>query len=233
MTTQVQPAVHAPAQTPAPQAMPRAASRGEGVAPLRNNPAQLLHLVLFVAGAVLLPAGLIVIGLGWYGVAHTAYIYNQNAYIVSGGLLGLGITFVGGFLYFGSWLARIAADQKEAQRQLSDTLLLLADAVSHNNAVANGAGNGARPAARPRGPRPRRGGAGRPPPQPRAGRGRQRHHGAPGRLRPGRRTRRPAPRRPGRAEPHPLPALQQLTGRPLTRRGSGRRPGSARRRRAW
>ena len=201
MTTQVQPAVHAPAQTPAPQAMPRAASRGEGVAPLRNNPAQLLHLVLFVAGAVLLPAGLIVIGLGWYGVAHTAYIYNQNAYIVSGGLLGLGITFVGGFLYFGSWLARIAADQKEAQRQLSDTLLLLAD-----------------PAARPR---------------LRAGRGRQRHHGAPGRLRPGRRTRRPAPRRPGRAEPHPLPALQQLTGRPLTRRGSGRRPGSARRRRAW
>jgi hypothetical protein len=128
--------------------MPRAASRGEGVAPLRNNPAQLLHLVLFVAGAVLLPAGLIVIGLGWYGVAHTAYLYDQNAYIVSGGILGLGITFVGGFLYFGSWLARIAADQKEAQRQLSDTLLLLADAVSHNNAVANGA----RPVARPRDP---------------------------------------------------------------------------------
>ena len=150
MTTQVQPAVPAggPAPLAAPHAMPRAASRGEGVAPLRNNPAQLLHLVLFVAGAVLLPAGLIVIGLGWYGVAHTAYLYDQNAYIVSGGILGLGITFVGGFLYFGSWLARIAADQKEAQRQLSDTLLLLADAVSHNNAVANGT----RPAARPRDP---------------------------------------------------------------------------------
>ncbi len=141
--TQVQPV------PPAPRAIPRAASRGEGVAPLRNNPAQVLHLVLFVAGAVLLPAGLVVIGLGWYGVAHTPYLYNQNSYIVSGGLLGLGITFVGGFLYFGSWLARVAADQKEAQRQLSDTLLLLADAVSHNNVVANGA---ARPAARPRDP---------------------------------------------------------------------------------
>jgi hypothetical protein len=145
--TQVQPAI--PAAAPAPRAMPRAASRGDGVAPLRNNPAQVLHLVLFVAGAVLLPAGLIVIGLGWYGVAHTPYVYNQNSYIVSGGLLGLGITFVGGFLYFGSWLARVAADQKEAQRQLSDTLLLLADAVSHNNVVAAGAG---RPAARPRDP---------------------------------------------------------------------------------
>jgi hypothetical protein len=144
MTTQtfepIQPA-------PTPHVMPRASGRGEGVAPLRNNPAQLLHLVLFVAGAVLLPAGLIVIGLGWYGVAHTPYVYDQNAYIVSGGILGLGITFVGGFLYFGSWLARVAADQKEAQRQLSDTLLLLADAVSHNTAAANGA---ARPAARPR-----------------------------------------------------------------------------------
>ena len=155
-STQIQSAVPVssqPAQNAGPSAMPhampRAASRGEGVAPLRNNPAQLLHLVLFVAGAVLLPGGLIVIGLGWYGVAHTPYVYDQNAYIVSGGILGLGITFVGGFLYFGSWLARVAADQKEAQRQLSDTILLLADAVSHNNAVANGA---ARPAARPRDP---------------------------------------------------------------------------------
>ena len=147
MTTQIQPAVQLPAAS-APQPMPRAASRGAGVAPLRGNSAQLLHLVLFVAGAVLLPGGLIVIGLGWYGVAHTPYAYNQASYIVSGGILGLGITFVGGFLYFGSWLARVAADQKESQRQLSDTLLLLADAVSHNNVVANGV----RPAARPRDP---------------------------------------------------------------------------------
>lgn len=157
MTTQVQPAVPA-----VPHVMPRAASR-DGVAPLRGNNAQLLHLVLFVAGAVLLPAGLVVIGLGWYGVAHTPYEYDQNAYIVSGGILGLGITFVGGFLYFGSWLARVAADQKDAQRQLSETLLLLADAVSHNTAIAAanaatapaaGNGGGARVAApaRPRDP---------------------------------------------------------------------------------
>jgi hypothetical protein len=146
MTTSTTETTTIPAVGAAGRAMPRAASRGDGIAPLRNNPAQLLHLVLFVAGAVLLPAGLIVIGLGWYGVAHTAYVYDQNAYIVSGGILGLGITFVGGFLYFGSWLARVAADQKDAQRQLSDTLLLLADAVSHNNAVAKGVP----PAARPR-----------------------------------------------------------------------------------
>lgn len=116
--------------------LPRAGSRNDGVAPLLDNRAQLLHLVLFVAGAVLLPAGLVVIGLGWYGVAHTPYQYDQMSYLVSGGILGLGITFVGGFLYFGAWLARVAADQKDASKRLSDTLLLLADAVSHANATA-------------------------------------------------------------------------------------------------
>lgn len=151
MTTTQSPQAIAPepAAAPVPHVMPRAGSR-DGVAPLRNNPAQLLHTVLFVAGAVLLPTGLIVIGLGWYGVAHTPYAYDQMSYLVSGGILGLGITFVGGFLYFGSWLARVAADQKESQRQLSDTLMLLADAVSHNNVVAASATRAA--PARPRDP---------------------------------------------------------------------------------
>lgn len=138
---------HAGAQT---HAMPRASSR-DGAAPLRGNQAQLLHTALFVAGAVLLPGGLIVIGLGWYGAAHTPYEYDQTPYLISGGVLGLGITFVGGFLYFGSWLARIAADQKDSQRQLAETLLVLADAVSHNSAAVFSAPlqSGTPPSARP------------------------------------------------------------------------------------
>lgn len=106
-------------------------SRASGVAPLLDGSSVTLQKALFLAGALLLPLGLIVIGLGWYGVAHTPYTYDQLAYVVSGGILGLGITFVGGFLYFGSWLARIAADQREAQARLGDTLLVLADAVAH------------------------------------------------------------------------------------------------------
>lgn len=118
--------------------MPRAASReaGTGVAPLKGNPAQLLQMVLFYAGAVLLPSGLVVIGLGWYGIAHTPYEYDQMSYLVSGGILGLGITFVGGFLYFGSWLARIAIDQKEAQAQLTEAVRALAAASSGAPVVA-------------------------------------------------------------------------------------------------
>lgn len=146
MTTQ-----QIPAQTGngVPHVMPRAGSR-DGTAPLRDNPAQMLHLVLFIAGAVLLPAGLIVISFGWYGAAHTPYAYDQMAYLVSA-VFGLGMTFVGGFLYFGSWLARIAGDQKESQRQLSDTVLRLANSVANNTAMSAGVavdGEGAAPAAK-------------------------------------------------------------------------------------
>ncbi len=118
------------------QTMPRASARstatGSGAAPLRNNGYRVLQVVLFVAGAVLLPLGLVVIVLGWYGAAHTPYQYDQLSYLVSGGLLGLGLTFCGGFLYFGAWLARIASDNRDTAKRLSDTLLVLADVVSHS-----------------------------------------------------------------------------------------------------
>jgi len=119
-------------------ALPQAGSRS-GAAPLRNNNYQLLQVVLFWAGAVLLPTGLVVILLGYYGAANTPYQYDQLSYLVSGGLFGLGLTFVGGFLYFGAWLARIADDGRQSSKRLADTLLLLADVTSR---AAAGSDNG-------------------------------------------------------------------------------------------
>jgi hypothetical protein len=119
--------------------LPRAGSRDSGsagAAPLKNNHYQLLQLVLFWAGAILLPLGLVVIVLGWYGAANTPYQYDQLSYLVSGGLLGLGLTFAGGFLYFGAWLARIASDNRESAKRLADTLLVLADVTSRAAATA-------------------------------------------------------------------------------------------------
>jgi hypothetical protein len=110
--------------------LPRVGQR-DGTAPLRNDNARLIQLGLFVAGAILLPVGIVVICLGWYGIANTPYMYNQLVYIVSGGMLGLGITFVGGFLYFAAWIARVGADLKESNKRMSDTLLVLADSISH------------------------------------------------------------------------------------------------------
>jgi hypothetical protein len=91
--------------------------------------ARRLQFSLFVAGAVLMPFGIIAIGLGWYGVAHSHYIYDQNTYLVSGGLLGLGLVFLGGFLYFGAWLARMSNEQRENSRAIADAMSVLADAL--------------------------------------------------------------------------------------------------------
>ncbi|MBM0127977.1 hypothetical protein [Pimelobacter simplex] len=121
------------AATPSSRAgnLPRAGeSTRSGIAPLKDNHYALLQVVLFWAGAIMLPLGIVVIILGWYGAANTPYQWDQMSYVVSGGMLGLGLTFVGGFLYFGAWLARIAADGRESSKRLADTLLVLAEVTA-------------------------------------------------------------------------------------------------------
>jgi hypothetical protein len=124
--------------------------RSRGPAPTVEGNNRVLQTILFVVGAVMLPVGIVIIVLGAYGAARTAFVYDQMTYIISGGLLGLGLTFAGGFLYFGAWLARIAQDNRESSRQmaedqrasdrrLSDALLLLADAVSRSTGASGSA----------------------------------------------------------------------------------------------
>jgi cytochrome c biogenesis protein CcdA len=119
-------------------AVPQRAAQTGGVqvsnpAAVHDQRYRTLQLVLFAAGAILMPLGLIAIGIGWYGTAHTKYQYDQLPYVVSGGLLGLGLVFLGGFLYFGAWLAKVANEQRESARQMSDTILVLADLVSRQS----------------------------------------------------------------------------------------------------
>jgi hypothetical protein len=99
-------------------------------AAVRDNRWRNVQLILFAAGAVMMPLGIVVIGLGWYGTAHSHYDYDQRTYLISGGIMGLGVTFFGGFLYFGAWLAKMAADQRDSSRQIAESLLALADVVS-------------------------------------------------------------------------------------------------------
>lgn len=116
-------------------ALPKAGRSSTGAAPLKNDYSRLFQIVLFWAGAVMLPLGIVVIALGWYGIANTPFNWDQQSYILSGGFGGLAITFVGGFLYFGAWLARIAEDNREASKRLADTLLVLADVTSRAASV--------------------------------------------------------------------------------------------------
>ena len=98
----------------------------------------MLQLVLFALGAILMPFGILAISLGWYGTAHSHYDYDQRTYLISGGILGLGLTILGGFLYFGAWLAKVSNDQRENSKQLADALNVLANALALQATSANG-----------------------------------------------------------------------------------------------
>src|SRR3954453_16834758 len=108
---------------PAPRpARPRPGATGGSSARQREERIRLVQLIMFTAGGVLMPFGIFAICLGWYGSAHAHYEYDQNVYLISGGVLGLGLVFLGGFLYFGAWLSRMATDQKQASAQLTDAM---------------------------------------------------------------------------------------------------------------
>jgi hypothetical protein len=120
-----------------PVAAPQAEAAPAAVTPVREPWYRNIQLILFTAGAVLMPAGIFAIFLGWYGAAHTKYQYDQLPYVVSGGLIGLALTFVGGFLYFGAWLSRIGQEQRESTRQLADSMLALADIVARQSGAGS------------------------------------------------------------------------------------------------
>ena len=107
--------------------------------------------VLAVAAAVLLPLGLAMVLLGWYGAAHTPYLFEQIPYLISGGLLGVGLAVVGSVVYFGSWLARGAAEQRRHSEEIVEILKEVRDELRNGGTRTaptgrrTPAGNGAKP----------------------------------------------------------------------------------------
>ena len=82
---------------------------------------------LYAAGGGLAVAGLAVIIAGWAGTSHTVLVAGQIPYVVSGGLLGLALVVLGGFLYFGYWLSAVVRsveglreDLRQRDRQMFD-----------------------------------------------------------------------------------------------------------------
>jgi hypothetical protein len=99
---------------------------------------------VLIAGAVMVPLGIALILLSWYGAAHKALIIQQFPYLLSGGLLGLGLMFTGGLFYFGYWITRLVQENRQHAAQLIATLERLgADvSVAEGGAVVAPAGDG-------------------------------------------------------------------------------------------
>jgi hypothetical protein len=103
----------------------RQARLAAAVANLRTRRQIPIERWLFIAGAVMLPLGIALILLAWYGAAHKPLIIQQFPYLISGGLLGLGLMFSGGFLYFGYWVIRLVQENRQHTDRLLEALARL------------------------------------------------------------------------------------------------------------
>jgi hypothetical protein len=90
---------------------------------------------LFIVGAALVVAGLASILVAWVGTSRTVLVAGQIPYLVSGGLTGLGLIFLGGFLYFGHWQAVLARENRARAEADHENLVLLRESIEELTAA--------------------------------------------------------------------------------------------------
>lgn len=100
-----------------------------------------------IAGSVLVCLGVSLVLLGWDGASGTPLVFEQIPYMISGGLLGLGLIVLGGLVYFAYWLSLLVRDNRQERRQLIALLSSIDARLAERAlpaeplAVANGAGS--------------------------------------------------------------------------------------------
>ena len=98
---------------------------------------------LLIVGGLLMPLGVLLILLGWNGVAHTPLTFEQNSYLISGGLLGLSLVFAGGFVYFAYWQTVRIRESREQTREVADALRRLEALLTGGSVALSSNGSGA------------------------------------------------------------------------------------------
>lgn len=102
---------------------------------------------LLLGGAILVPLGIVAIVLGYWGAAHAPRVIQQIPYAISGGFLGVGLVFAGGFSYFAWWLTRMVREQSRvADRVDAQTAAFVAE-IAGLRAELRGLSGSAAPAA--------------------------------------------------------------------------------------
>jgi hypothetical protein len=130
-----------------PDAVDQQARLASAVRPLAGGREERMQRVLFLAGAIAVPLGVALIVLGYWGAAHANRVIQQIPYELSGGLLGLGLIFTGGFSYFAWWLTHLLREQRRLADRVDEQTAVLVAALSRIELhLTNGAVSGNGPA---------------------------------------------------------------------------------------
>ena len=115
-----------------------------------------------VLGGVIAPLGLvIVIIVGWYGAAHSPFLFQQVPYLISGLGLGLGLVFLGSFFYFAHWITELVKEGRTQSAAMIEAIARLEETVKQQAgadrlagaleaAMSSGTGDGRSGGDRPR-----------------------------------------------------------------------------------
>lgn len=117
MTVVTQSGLTAPASSEARQE--RLAGRVRGLRARRGLSSDRWMLVI---GGLLLPLGVVLVLLGWWGASHTVFVFEQVPYLLSGGVLGLALVIAGGFVYFAYWLTLMVRESRLGRAELTAAL---------------------------------------------------------------------------------------------------------------
>jgi membrane-bound ClpP family serine protease len=88
---------------------------------------------MLALGAILIVGGLVAIILGWLGAANTGLAFEQTPYLISGGLLGVALVFLGGFVYFAFWITRLVRESRAQSDRASELLDRIAETLDGAN----------------------------------------------------------------------------------------------------
>lgn len=125
---------------------------GDAVSRIRGGRRIDIDRAQLIGGGALAVLGLVAIIVGWMGAANTGFEFEQIPYLISGGLLGLALCFLGGFVYFAYWITRLVRESREQSARAAEILEQVVQSLNgHGPQVA---------ASSRRSPRPIAGGSG-------------------------------------------------------------------------
>jgi hypothetical protein len=101
---------------------------------------------MLIIGGALVPLGVVLILLGWLGASATPLVFEQVPYLISGGVLGLALVFVGGFVYFAYWLTLLVRENRSTREDLVAVLSRMERLLEEGSLKEGSLGQGSRKA---------------------------------------------------------------------------------------